>query len=181
MCETLSPEQLAGEAGLAYRRMDYPAAQELYQAAAAGYSACGDFLMAAEMKNDQSVSLLQAGQPEQALRALTGTLELFTEGGDLRRQALVLGNQAAALEKLGRLDEAMSAYEHSAEILKQIGESDLRAYAMQAISKLQFRQGRQLEALATMQAGIDGICRPSPRQRLLKRLMRIPMKYLQGN
>ena len=49
---------------------------------------------------------------------------------------------------------------------------------IQSLSQLQFRTGRQLEALATMQSGIEDIKRPSLRQRMLKKLLKAPIKLL---
>jgi hypothetical protein len=89
-----------------------------------------------------------------------------------------LGNQAAALEGLKRVDEAMQAYEKSAELLKEAGESELRAYVLQAISALHLRKRHYLEAYATMRAGILGLKKPNFKQRLLKSLIQIPYNFL---
>jgi tetratricopeptide (TPR) repeat protein len=107
-----------------------------------------------------------------------GTDAVFAAAGDLRNQALALGNQAAALEALRRRDEAMALYQQSADLLKQVGESELRAYVMQAVSKLQFRSGNYFEALASMRLGLEGIRNPTLKQRILIRLLRIPMRSL---
>jgi tetratricopeptide (TPR) repeat protein len=168
-----------GEEGLAaYQQKDFRAAAQAYQASALAYRVAGDALMAAEMANNCSVAWLQAAQPQEALTAVEGTELIFAAAGDLKRQAVSIGNQAAALEALQRLDEAIASYTRSAELLKQAGEGELRAYVLQSISKIQFRTGRQLEALASMQAGIEGINHPNLRQRLLKRLLRLPMRWL---
>ena len=88
------------------------------------------------------------------------------------------GNQAAALEALGKLEEAEADYKRSAELLMKLGEDDLHARVMQSLSALQMKQGRQMEALGSMQAGVSGIKRPNLRQRLLKRLLKLPNKLL---
>ena len=67
-------------------------------------------LLAAEMSNNESVALLQAGQPGRALEAARGTDALFASASDPKRQAMALGNQAAALDALGRSDEALETY-----------------------------------------------------------------------
>ena len=89
---------------------------------------------------------------------------------------MAIGNQAAALEALGRLEEAAANYERSAELLKGIGEDQLRATVMQSLSTLQLKMGRQLEALATMSAGLGGLKHPSPKQRIVKKLLQAPFK-----
>ena len=92
---------------------------------------------------------------------------------------MAIGNQAAALEGLNRIEEAMTAYEQSAELFNQIGEFDLRAYVCQSISALLMKRGRYLEAYATMRAGVMGVKDPNLSQRLIRTLMDIPMKFLQ--
>ena len=176
--EVLSAEQLGREGENAYRRGDFGAAERSFLAAADSYRAAGQELMALEMQNNRSVVLLAAGRASEALQAAENCAEKFAEAGDVKRRALALGNQAAALEALKRLDEALLVYQQSADLLKRIGESELRLYVMQAISKIQFRSGRQLQALASMQAGVEGLKKPTLKQRLLKRLLRLPLSAL---
>jgi tetratricopeptide (TPR) repeat protein len=104
------------------------------------------------MLNNCSVAYLQGGDANAALKTVQGTEMTFFEAGDFKRQAIAIGNRAAALDALGQLEEAADAYEESAEILDQVGDKELFTSVMQALSGL-LRQNRQLEALATMQAG----------------------------
>ncbi len=176
--EILTPEQLAQEGQKKYQNGDYLAAAQSFEGAASGYRDQDDPLNAAEMENNRSVALLQAKDAPGALQAALDTDKVFAAAGDKRRQALALGNQAAALAALNRLDEAEAAYIQSGDLLKELGETDLRASVMQSLSQIQLRTGRQLEALATMQAGVTGVKKPSLRQRFLKRLLEIPSKFL---
>jgi tetratricopeptide (TPR) repeat protein len=178
MNEILLPKNIEKEAKAAYKSGDYAAAAHSFEAARQGYLSTNNFVMAAEMANNRSVALLQAGDIEGALAAVEGTELVFIEAGDRKRQALALGNQAAALEALNRLEEAEQIYWKSAEILKEIGEKDLRISVMQSISALQLRTGRQLQAVASMHAGVDDIDKPSLKQRILKRLLGIPMNLI---
>ena len=178
MNEILSPQQIAKEAKSAYKKGDYAVAAQSFEAARQGYLLANDVVVAAEMANNCSVALLQAGDKDGALTAVEGTETVFLEAGDRKRQAMALGNQGAALEALGRLEEAEQAYWKSAEILKEIGEKDLRVSVMQSISALQLRTGRQLQAVASMHAGVENIDKPTPKQRFLKRLLGIPMHLL---
>jgi tetratricopeptide (TPR) repeat protein len=178
MSEITSPQKLAEEGKSAYQRGDYLDAAQAFEAARQGYAASEDALNAAEMANNCSVAFLQADNAEEALKAVEGTAEIFAQAGDLRRQGMAVGNRASALEALNRSEEAMEAYQQSADLLEQAGESSLRANALQSLSSLQFRTGRQLQALASMQTGLEGVKNPSPKQRFLKRLLRIPFDML---
>lgn len=176
--ETLNSEQLAKEGQAAYQSQDYSSAARLYQAAADSFLAVGDELKAAEMANNCSVAWLKAGNAQAAFDAASGTDQVFARKGDVKQQALAIGNQAAALEMLKEYDAAMSAYLRSAELLKAVDELDLRLYVLQAASRMQLRKRRFLEAYATMWAGIIGIRHPNFRQRLLKTLMQIPYNFM---
>ena len=176
--DALEPKQLGQEAQAEYNKGDYPSAARLFKAAADGFSAQGDELSAAEMANNSSVALLKAGEASSALAAASGTDLIFAAKGDLKRQAMALGNQAAALEDLKRFEEARQKYEQSADLLKEAGEFELRAYVLQALSSLQLRSGQYLEAYATMRAGVMGMKKKNLQQKILQALMDIPFKFL---
>lgn len=178
MDETLSPRQLAVEGQAAFKKGEFSAAASTFRAAREGYRINGDELATAEMANNLSVSLLQAGEAAQALEAALRTDQVFEQSGDTKRQAMAIGNQAAALEALGRPEDAIEKYERCAELLAQVGDLDTRLTVMQSLSALQLKHGRQFEALATMQAGLNGIKHPSPKHRLLRKLLQMPFKYL---
>lgn len=175
--ETLSPQQLADEGQAEYRKGDYLSAARLYKAAADGFLSAGNELLAADMANNCSVAFLKGGNAESALEATTGTDIVFEAKGDTLRQAMAIGNQGAALEKLKQLDKAVLAYEKSAELFKEVGEFELRAYVLQSISSIQLRRGHYLEAYAIMRAGIMGLEKLNFTRRLLKSLMEIPFKF----
>ncbi len=178
MNETLSPQQLAAEGKAAYQKGSYLEAAQEFEAAAQGFTSAGDALSAAEMANNRSVALLQAKDPEGALHAVEGTGEIFSAAGDASRQGMSLANRGAALEALGRIEEAIADYEAAAELFKKIGEHRLRAPLMQSLATLQLRTGRHLQGLATMQSGLEESEKPSTRQSLLKRLLRVPLRWL---
>ena len=181
MSETKSPKELEKEGNAAYKQGNFITAAHEFEAASKGYAMADDHLKAAEMANNSSVAFLQAGNAEKALEVLNGTTEVFANSGDLKRQGMAIGNKGAALEELGHLEEAEQAYRDSAEILEKAGEDKLRAEVMKSLSTLQLNTGRQLQALATMQSGVEGVKSPSPKQSFLKRLLQIPIDMINKN
>jgi tetratricopeptide (TPR) repeat protein len=161
-----------------YQAGRFPEAAGLFEQASRQYSQGGDELNSAEMANNRSVALLQSGDAQGALAAAEGTDRVFALAGDARRQALALGNQAAALEALKRLDEALERYWQSSNLLKQVGDEDSRAVVLKSISALQIRTGHQLEALASMDAALGGQKKLSIKERFLKKLLDVPMRML---
>jgi tetratricopeptide (TPR) repeat protein len=180
MLDALSQAQLTKEAKEAYQRGDYQGAAKLFQTAAQGYAAAGDKLMEAEALNNSGVSLLRIGDGKAALQIIEATPAIFAAAGDTRRQGLALGNLGDALESVGRKQEAADVYMQSADLLEQAGEDEMRAHVLQSLSKLQLKSGRQIEALATMEAGLEGFKKPTVKQRFLKKLLKFPFKLMRS-
>lgn len=178
MAEVSSAKDLAKQGNAAYKREDYAGAARLFEAAQVSYTQQGDELTAAEMANNACVAHMQAGDAEAALRCVEGTDSLFASAGDLRRQGMAVANRAAALEMLDRDEEAGQAYLQASQILEQAGEDQMRAQVMQSLSMLQLNMGRQLQALVSMQQGVEGVKHPSPKQRFVKKLLQIPMDMM---
>jgi tetratricopeptide (TPR) repeat protein len=176
--EIIDPQQLADEGQAEYNKANYLDAARLYRAAADGYLSAGEELTAAEMANNCSVAYLKGGNAEAALDAAMGTDLIFADRGDTLRQAMALGNQAAAWEGLNQLDQAVSIYNQSAELLNRLGKVELRAYVLQAISAIQLRRGQFLEAYTTMGVGVMGLDKPNLSQRVLKSLIQLPFKFI---
>ncbi len=173
-----TPSSLAASAEKAYHAGQLPQAAALFEQAAGLYTAAGNPVKAAEMANSQSVVLLRSGDAQAALNACSGTDRIFAQAGEIQKQALALGNQAAALEALNRLDEALDLYRQSSDLLKQTGDQEHRAYVLKSISALQIRTGHQLEGLASMEAALENKKKLSLQERILKKIIHVPFQML---
>ena len=169
----LSPKDLAANALRVYQEGDFKNAAHLFADAAAAFQSLGNYLDAAEMKNNQSVALLQAGDAQGAFTAAHGTAEVFFAGQDFRRQGMAYGNEATALKASGRLDESARCYQLSADALEKAGEDQLRASVMQDLAVIQLRQGQVMKALLSLQLGVTGVKHPSLKQRIMRGLLRL--------
>jgi tetratricopeptide (TPR) repeat protein len=178
MAETLSARELIIEGQSAYKAKRYREAAASFEQAARALQSSGDSQSAAEAANNSSVAFLQAGSAADALRLAKGTPAVFATAGDFRRQGMALANQAAALEGLHRLPEALETYQQASDLLKQAGENDLRALVLENISTLQLRTGNQLQALASMDTALEHKGKLTIRERLLKKLLRVPFDML---
>lgn len=167
-----TPAALADEAGRAYERREYDRAADLFRRAGQILAEAGDSLLAAEMNNNRSVSLLQAGKAKDALQAALGTDQVFAAAADTRRQAMALGNQAAALEALGRADEALETYARSAVLFEQAGEGDMQAMVKKSMAAIQLKRGRVVDSALNMVGSVEAKRRPSLFERILRFLLR---------
>jgi tetratricopeptide (TPR) repeat protein len=176
MLEILNPDKLESEAEQAYLSGDYPKAADNYNASRIGFQAQGDLIKMAEMANNCSVARLKEGDPETALRVLEGVDLIFEQEGDIKGLAITLGNRGAALDALNRRDESAIDYKKSADLFRRCGESELYAVTMQSLSALQLRNGKAIEALVSLQHGINQIKKPRFSHRLIKKLLDIPFR-----
>lgn len=169
----LTPQELTTQAQSAYEAEEFQQSARLFGEVAALYQQLEEDVLAAEAFNNQSVALLKAGDAKGALAAAEGTDQVFAAIGDQRRQAMALGNMAAALEDLKERERAMDLYRQSAALFEKIGETDLRALVLQRISAIQLQQGKRVEALASMQDGLAHKKSLSFTDRILKGLLRL--------
>lgn len=173
-----SPQEWIAAGKKAYAAGNFAAAAKAYAGAAEALREGGQELDAAEMDNNRAVSLLQIDQAEGAREAVRGTDQIFAAAGDVKRQAVALANTAAAEEGLGEKEQALKLYRQSADLLAELGEDQLHAEVMKAISSLQLRERDTLGALFSMRQGLAEVENPTLVQRLLKRLLELPAKFL---
>lgn len=169
---TLEPAQLDAKGKQAFANKKFDEAVEYFRQAAEGYSSGRAGLLAAEVRNNLSVALLQAGKPQESLDAVLGTERIFEAANDAKRQAMAFGNRAAALEGLHRYDEAIEAYERSAELFASVNEGDMRALVMKSAAALKLKTGKITESAFKMMGSIDVKDNPSFFERIMKFFLR---------
>ena len=166
------PASLAEQAQHAYKAREYERAAELFNQAAQEYALGRNGLLSAEMKNNASVALLQAGDPQKALDAALDTDKVFEEAKDIKRRAIAVGNQAAALDELGRWQEALAAYEQSAQLFSEVTEKDMRALMLKSAAGIKLKRGRVSESAYEMMGALEAKANPSLFERILRFLLR---------
>jgi tetratricopeptide (TPR) repeat protein len=171
MANEPSPQEVADHAKQTYQTGDYLQAAQAFAEAASAYASTEDAAVSAEMKNNQSVALLLAGEAKAALEAVEGTEKIFAVSKDFRRQGMALANQASALEALKRTKDAIAYYKSAGDALEKANEGDLRADVMQLLSMLYLRHFRPYDAIITLQSGLAGVKNPTLKQRLMKKIL----------
>lgn len=171
--ETMDPNTLAENGKSEYGKGNFRAAAGLFAQAAQAYTALHDELNAAEMKNNESVSWLQAGKAKEALSATEGTEALFEKAGDLKRQGIAVSNRAAALEGLKKWQDALKEYERAASLLEQAGEGDMHSMVRKSMANLNLKRGRIEASQMDVYDSLRLVEKPTFSQRMMKFLMRI--------
>ena len=168
-----NPLTLADQGKKEYEQGAYLAAADLFSRAAQTYTSAKDELNAAEMKNNQSVALLQAGKAKEALQATDGTEEVFQKAGDVKRQGIAVSNRAAALEGMRKWKEALAEYDRAASLFEQIGEGDMHSIVRKAAANINLKRGRIVDSQMDVYDSLRLVEKPTLTQRFMKFLMRI--------
>jgi tetratricopeptide (TPR) repeat protein len=169
-------QQLDDQAMALFKEDEFDQAAALFQQAAEKYQESGESNLAAEARNNQSVALLQAGNPEDALAAALGTETIFAAAGDIVRQAQALGNQAAAHEALHHLDQAASLYLQAAEIFKSSNEFEFYSLVMKNVSSIRMRQRKLLDSLFAMNQALSVKPKLTFRERIIRSLSNLAFR-----
>ena len=159
-----------------YELGNYLAAADLFSQAAQEHASVQDELNAAEMKNNQSVALLQGGKAEEALQATEGTEDVFQQAGDIKRQGIAVSNRAAALEGLKKWSEALSEYDRAASLFEQVGEGDMHSMVRKTAANLHLKRGNITDSQMDVYDSLRLVEKPTLAQRIMKFFIRIGFK-----
>ena len=170
---TINPITLADQGKKEYEQENYLAAADRFAQAAQAYALKKDELNAAEMKNNQSVALLQAGKAKEALQATEGTEEIFQKAGDIKRQGIAVSNRAAALEGLKQWKQALAEYDRAASLFEGIGEGDMHSTVRKAAANLNLKRGRLTDSQMDVFDSLRLVEKPTLLQRIMKFLVRM--------
>lgn len=166
-----SPSDLKNSGIKLFHTDKFNEAAAKFTEAAEQYEAQGDVAAAAEMRNNLGVAHIAQKNYEAALDAVVGTPDVFRGLGDQLREAQSISNIANILENLNRLDEAAKLYEQAIAMFTELNERENRAACWKALSNVQVKQDKKLQALASMQAGLKLTPNLSARERTLKGLI----------
>ncbi|MBT3189816.1 MAG: hypothetical protein HN736_12800 [Anaerolineae bacterium] len=165
--------ELSQKGKKAFEEGDFENAIHFFSEAAKTYIKEEKTLDAAEAQNNLSVAFLQADKAKEAFEAAKGTDTLFADANDLFRQAMALGNQAAALDALGQKDEALSLYEKSAALFGEINKGDYQEIVLKSIAAIKLRSGKLQDSAYTMLDSLGAVKKPNLFQRFLNFILRI--------
>lgn len=173
-----SPEQLNEQGKQAYQNSDFASAASYFLEAENAYKNNGDSLQAAEMANNRSVALLQAGDAAAAMEASKDTHLVFAQADDKLREGYSLGNQAAALKELGQKSESLKFYKLSAEKLALAGDKDNLVVVQKTISALEFENGNKINAIGAMLDALRAKEKLTLREKVLRKLFSIVARFM---
>ena len=173
---TLDPATIAETGKQEYEKGNYLAAADWFLQAAQAYASSQDELKAAEMKNNQSVALLQAGKAKEAFQATDGTEHVFEQAGDRKRQGIAISNRAAALEGMRNWNEALAEYDRAAKLFEEISEGDMHSVVRKAAAEINLKRGRFGDSQMDVFDSLRLVKKPTLTQRIMKFLIRLGLR-----
>lgn len=167
-----TPEELQAQGVKLYGQHDYEAAARAFQQAREAYTEVNRMDMVAEMKVNIGLVHRSLGENQQALELMQDALRTFQEQEDLLRAAQVLGNMGGVYSALNDKEQAYASYRQAADIFLEIDEMTLYSETLQALGRLQLRDGKIFMGAATYKVGLDMVDEDqlSGRQKIMKRL-----------
>jgi tetratricopeptide (TPR) repeat protein len=135
----------------------------------------------AEILNDLGVVHTQLEAYEDADEALDEAMTCFIALADKKGQAQTLGNLAALCQAEEEWEEAVEIYKESAQMLEEVGESEMAMYAWQAISKIRMKQGQYIAAIGAYEEGIEHMPKSSFKRKILSQILKAPHKLIGGS
>ncbi|WP_117208578.1 BTAD domain-containing putative transcriptional regulator [Allorhizocola rhizosphaerae] len=104
-----------------------------------------DVVQVTRIRSNRASRLIDDARFAEALSEVQPGARLAEAIGHLPMQALALVNEGEALAGLGRLDEALAAFERSVWLYRRTG-SQMVAYPLLGVAGIQRRRGRRVEA-----------------------------------
>jgi tetratricopeptide (TPR) repeat protein len=98
--------------------------------------------------------------------------------GDAPHEAQAIANLAAAHDGAGHVDEALALYQQAIDLFGAMGEKDNRAACFKKLGALQIKRGQQMQALVSMQAGLNLSPKLSAKEKTLKGVLGQAMKMI---
>ena len=176
--EPSQPEEAAQRGKDLYQSGDFSGAAQAFSDAVELFQQQADDLKAAEMANNQAVSLLQLERANAAIEVLQGTPQIFEESNELSLAAQAHGNLGQALAEAGQREQAQDHYRQAINLFEQLDDRENLQHTARALSQLQLNQGDAINALFSMQRGLEGSQPSSWRDRFLRWLLRLPSRFL---
>jgi tetratricopeptide (TPR) repeat protein len=175
---TESADDYAEQGKKAYKAGDFQKAAALFLKAEEAYKSVKKPLLAAELANNRSVALLQAGDATNALAVCQETDKVFASAGDILREGLALGNQAAALKELGKKKESLKLFRQSAARLEKAGDKENLAIVHKTIAALEMESGDNLGAMSAMLDALRSTEKLTWRQKFLRWLFSLVSRLM---
>jgi tetratricopeptide (TPR) repeat protein len=177
---TDGPQSWVEEGRAHYRQGEYELALSCLNRAYEKYVENDDSSQLAEIANDLGVVYTVLRQWNQAEKWIVEAQAKFVEMGDYDGEAQTLGNMGSMYRAHGDLRQAAAHFQLAADRFHLVGDQERRAMTLKALGMIRLRQFRFLQALATFEAALQCLPNPTFLQRLMLKIVALPLRGLYG-
>ncbi len=178
--QTRSAQEMKEEGLRLFQEGLYLEAAERFEQARQAFGSEGDVVEAAEMLNNLGIVHRMRRQWDEAVAALEEAQSAFAALGDIDREAQVLGNLGGLYASQGQRERAVASLREAATIFAEVGDDQRQGETLLALGVQQWKSGDRQAGLATYQAGLETLERPSAGQKALRGLLSFRTRLIGG-
>lgn len=180
MSESTNAETLQAEGLRLFEEGLYEEAAVRFGQAQEMFAATGKELEAAEALNNLGVTYRLIQKWEQAQAALDEARAAFARMGDRNREAQALGNLGGLLASQGDRLRAQEYLRQAADIFAELGDTQREGETLVALGTQMWKAGDRRGGIATYEAGLLMLERPTVQQKAIRGLLRLRSRLLGG-
>ncbi len=178
MAESQSADTLKEEGLRLFEEGLYEEAVQRFGQAQERFAAEGKELEAAEMLNNLGVVHRLMQQWTEAQAALEEAQAAFARLGDREREAQALGNLGGLLASRGERLRAQEYLRRAADVFAELKDHQRRGETLLALGTQMWKSGDRRSGMATYEAGLLALERPTMQQKTLRGLVRLRTRLL---
>jgi tetratricopeptide (TPR) repeat protein len=180
MGDAASAQELKEEGLRLFHEGLYEEALVKFRQAQEGFAAEGNEIDAAEMVNNRGIIHRMQGQWEEAIAALEEARETFVRMDDRSREAQALGNLGGLYASKGERDKSAECLRQAADIFAELGDGQRLGEALQSLGVQMWKTGDHSGGLATYEAGLHSLEKPTVSQKTLRGLLGLRNRLMGG-
>jgi tetratricopeptide (TPR) repeat protein len=178
MDEAMSAQEMKQEGLRLFQEGLYPEAADRFEQARQTFEAEGDVVEAAEMLNNLGIVFRMRREWDKAIEALEQAQSAFAQLSERSREAQVLGNLGGLYASQGEREKAKASLREAADVFAALGDEQRQGETLLALGLQQWKTGERQKGLATYQAGLESLERPSTGQKALRGLLKLRTRLL---
>jgi len=178
MPDEVSAQELKTEGQRLFYEGLYEEAAAAFERARELFTTAGNEGDAAEMVNNLGLIHHTQGRWDEALAALEEARATFERLGNRSREAQVLANMSRPYAAKGEQEKARECLQKAADIFAALGDEQRRGEVLLEMSRQMWKSGARGDAVATFEAGLQTLEKPTISQKALRSLLSLRNRLL---